>query len=369
MPDRRIHLLNRLCDRLLLEREPRLSLLFFVSRPRPAVGGNSDGDYIPRMTREPNDEPNPLDLSPADMTALRACTLCPRRCRADRASTDLGYCATGTAPAVSSICAHRGEEPAISGRRGICNIFFAHCNLQCIYCQNHQISSNRTPVARFERNLAGIVAEVEMILDAGARGVGFVSPSHSLRQMRAIMHALRAGGRDDPFVFNTNAYDHESAIRDLAGDIDVYLPDLKYMDGRLAAAYSDAPDYVPIATSALREMYRQKGAELRLDGEGTARNGLIIRHLVLPGHVENSKAVLRFIAENLSPEVHISLMSQYHQTPAVADHPVLGRRLHPEEYEEVLDEFESLGFSRGWAQELASADHYRPDFRNQHPFE
>jgi putative pyruvate formate lyase activating enzyme len=141
------------------------------------------------------------------------------------------------------------------------------------------------------------------------------------------------------------------------------------MDAALAKEFSVASDYVEVATEALRAMYAQTGSEIDLDEEGSIVRGLIIRHLVLPGYVENSKEVLRWIARELSPDVHISLMSQYHPTPAVARHPKLGRCLYREEYEEVVDEFERLGFYRGWVQELDSPASYRPDFEKDHPFE
>ena len=141
------------------------------------------------------------------------------------------------------------------------------------------------------------------------------------------------------------------------------------MDNRLAKAYSDTPDYVEVATATLREMFRQKGANILLDNDENVEFGMIIRHLVLPGQVENSKAALRFIAEELSPDVHVSLMAQYHPTPAVATHPRLGRLLHADEYDEVLEEFDRLGLHRGWIQQLDSPANYRPDFEFDHPFE
>jgi len=297
------------------------------------------------------------------------CTLCPRGCGADRVHGELGYCEVGTELPISSICCHMGEEPVLSGKHGICNIFFAHCNLQCIYCQNHQISSNRRSTSSVTMSLVEAVRQIEEILDNGARGVGFVSPSHCLAQMRMIMQALSERGRHPTYVYNTNSYDLAETISSLEADIDVYLPDMKYMDNGLAHEYSDVTDYVEVAGAAVREMYRQRGAEIKLDDEGHITRGLIIRHLVLPGHVENSVAVLKFIADELSPDVHISLMSQYHPTPAVQKHPILNRRLHPGEYEQVLDEFERLGFHRGWVQDISSPSHYLPDFDKQHPFE
>jgi len=300
---------------------------------------------------------------------LSDCTCCPRDCHVDRINGEHGFCHSGAGLCVVSICAHRGEEPVISGKHGICNIFFAGCNMQCAFCQNYEISRAECQTSESGTELVEIIRQVETILATGSKGVGFVSPSHALPQMKVIMAALKARGYDQTYVFNTNAYDNTEAIISLLDVIDVWLPDLKYMDERLGRLYSDAPNYPQIATAAIKEMYARTGAEIRLDDDDTIESGLIIRHLVLPGEVENSRTVLRWIAEELSPSVHISLMSQYHPTPLVAGHSRLDRTLRAEEYEEVVEEFERLGFYRGWVQELDSPAHYRPDFNRRHPFE
>ena len=270
---------------------------------------------------------------------------------------------------VGSICAHRGEEPVISGPHGICNIFFTHCNMQCVYCQNWQISRRDAAVLDSRFELQQIVTQVEAILDGGVKAVGFVSPSHFIPQVRVIIGALKSIGREPVFVYNTSSYDEKETIASFEDTIGVYLPDLKYMDSRLAGAYSDTPDYVEHATASIKEMFRQKGANIYVDDDGCILFGMIIRHLIIPGQIENSKAVLRWIAEELSPNVHVSLMSQYHPNPTVAGHPRLGRVLHPDEYAEMVHEFEALGFHRGWIQELNSPQNYRPDFTQDHPFE
>jgi putative pyruvate formate lyase activating enzyme len=300
---------------------------------------------------------------------LADCVCCPRNCHARRLDGELGYCRTGASFSIGSICVHHGEEPVISGTRGICNVFFTRCNMQCLYCQNYQISRNRSPIIEYPLQLADVVERIERILDTGVKCVGFVSPSHCVPQMKAIIRALGARGRRPTYLMNTNAYDKVDTLRSLEDLMDVYLPDLKYMDAELAARYSDAGDYPEVAAQALKEMCRQKGAEIVLDDEGCVRRGLIVRHLILPGHVENAKRCLQFVARHLSPSVHVSLLAQYCPTPAVAGHPLLGRRLQPEEREEALDELERLGFYRGWTQELASADSYNPDFAQSHPFE
>jgi putative pyruvate formate lyase activating enzyme len=297
----------------------------------------------------------------------RGCETCPRSCRVDRAAGAGGYCRSGSALEIASICLHRGEEPAISGERGICNIFFSHCNLQCAFCQNFQISRNDS--ATRSMSVEEVVSTAAKILDEGATSIGFVSPSHMIPQMRSIVDALRAGGYRPIVVMNTNAYDRAATIASLEGVVDVYLPDFKYMDHSLALELSGAWNYPEVALAALREMHRQKGSNLALGDDGIASSGLIVRHLIVPGQVENSKAVLRAIAEELSPSVHVSLMSQYYPGPGVAGHPWLGRTITRGEYDEVLDELERLGFHRGWVQELESQETYRPDFTKPHPFE
>jgi len=300
--------------------------------------------------------------------SLSGCTLCPRECHAARHSQAFGYCQTGIGYHIASICEHTGEEPVLCREHGICNVFFTHCNMQCIYCQNAQISRNRGEVLGQYLTLDEVVDQIERILDRGVSIVGFVSPSHVIPQMRAIIARLEEHHRYPTYVMNTNAYDRTKILASLEGTIDVYLPDLKYMDGNLAERYSDTPDYPRAAAAALMEMFRQKGAKLLLAQDGSIRSGLIVRHLVLPGQVENSKQCLQFVAEELSPEVHVSLMSQYHPTPQVASHSELGRPLYPEEYEEVLAETDRLGLHHGWMQEMESHTTYLPDFSRRHPF-
>lgn len=297
----------------------------------------------------------------------RECEACPRSCRADRAAGADGYCRSGAGLEIASICLHGGEESAISGKRGICNIFFSHCNLQCVYCQNFQISRNDSSAKSMR--LEEVVRAAARLLDEGVASVGFVSPSHMIPQMRSIVEALRASGLRPIVVMNTNAYDRADTIASLEDIVDVYLPDLKYMDHSLALELSGAWNYPEVALAALREMHRQKGSELALGDDGVASSGLIVRHLILPGHAENSKAVLRAIAEELSSSVHVSLMSQYYPPPGIAGHPWLGRTITRGEYDEVLDELERLGFHRGWVQELESQETYRPDFTKPNPFE
>jgi putative pyruvate formate lyase activating enzyme len=304
-----------------------------------------------------------------DYSTLASCTLCPRECSVNRFRGADGYCGTDAGFNIASICIHRGEEPPISGPSGICNIFFAGCNLRCIYCQNNDISRTCSDMKRFSMESDSVLDQVEAILDKGIKTVGFVSPSHSVPQMKAIIKGLNKRGREPVIVYNTNSYDKQSVLREIEGLIDVWLPDLKYVTDSISASYSDAYNYPEVAVKALKEMYYQKGSKLHLDDDGSAVQGLMIRHLVLPGHSEESKSVLRRIAEELSTGVSISLMSQYHPTLEVRGHKVLDRPLYAEEYHSVAEEMVRLGFRNGWCQDPESFDNYLPDFSKEHPFE
>jgi len=301
---------------------------------------------------------------------LKNCTVCPRACMANRLAGERGYCNSGAGFYVSSVCIHRGEEPPVSGKYGICNIFFTNCNLQCTYCQNHQISLNTIDHSPDSITLENLIGQITSILNTGINSVGFVSPTHFIPQVKVIVHVLRNLGYRPVFVYNSNGYDSVNELKKLEGFIDVYLPDFKYTDSMLSDEYSGAEDYPQVALNAIMEMYRQVGGELVIDPNGYAQKGLIIRHLVLPGAVSNSLEVLRTIATKISPEISVSLMSQYYPNYKVASHQHLGRTLHQMEYNKVVEEMEKLGMENGWIQDLDSYDNYRPDFcKKNHPFE
>lgn len=300
---------------------------------------------------------------------LSHCTLCPRECGVNRFEDGSGYCGMDAGMNVSSICIHRGEEPPISGTHGICNIFFSGCNMRCIYCQNFEISRPVQEYGGHRWTLEETLNNVQRILSMGINAVGFVSPSHVVPQVKAIIRGLKERGLKPKTVYNTNSYDKAETIESLENLIDVYLPDYKYVTPATAELYSDAYDYPDIALKAIKVMYYQKGSVLHMDDEGMAERGILIRHLVLPGQYEESNKVLKSLAEEISTGIHISLMSQYHPTPSVKYHPPLNRELYREEYEAIVRVMESLGFRNGWIQDMDSHLNYRPDFRREHPFE
>ncbi len=302
------------------------------------------------------------------MNGLNNCTLCPRNCGADRANGEKGWCGLDDKIYISSICIHKGEEPPVSGPKGICNVFFAHCNLQCVYCQNHQISDNKVEAERFEKTLEETVGKIIAVLDTGIPALGFVSPTHQIPQMLSIIDELRKRSYNPIIVYNSNGYDKIESLKKLEGVVDVYLPDFKYGDPVLSYELSQADDYPEATLNAIKEMYRQKGSFLTVNENGYAQSGLIIRHLVLPNLVSNSIGVLKLIAEKISPEVSLSVMSQYYP-PRPLNPLYLNCRITEGEYNLVTDEMEKLGLYNGWWQEYGSHNNYRPDFDRAHPFE
>jgi len=248
--------------------------------------------------------------------------------------------------------------------------------MQCIYCQNGEISCRGT-----QGTLVSCDEACDAIIDLlplSENNLGFVSPSHFVPQMVSIVEELRKRGHNPTIIYNTNGYDLPETIRSLEGIVDVWLPDFKYSDDSLAGELSQAPDYSKYALSSLKAMIHQTGTTLHTDDSGIARRGIIIRHLVLPGFVENSLGVLKLIAEHLSPDLHISLMSQYYppdnilaenRQSTIENRQSLHRTITSSEYETVLEAFNALGFTRGWLQEYGSHKNYRPDFSKDHPFE
>ena len=289
------------------------------------------------------------------------CTLCAHNCNINR-NNNLGFCKIDSGIYISTICIHKGEEPVIGGENGICNVFFNHCNLQCDYCQNHQISSNSGDLQSFRLDLESVYSQIAAILDSGINTLGLVSPTPYISHIYELINLLHSRKYYPTVVYNTNAYENVQSIIDLESIVDVYLPDYKYANEEMAKKYSHIDNYPETALAAIKEMHKQKGSELILDEKGIAKQGLIIRHLVLPSQIENSKSVLMNIALEISSKVHISLMSQYCPIYKSDIHPEINRKLNPEEYDEVIDFMDIMGLNNGWVQELESAEHYLPDF-------
>ena len=277
------------------------------------------------------------------------CSICPRRCGAERPG---GFCGMGGLPVVSRAAPHYWEEPCISGERGSGAVFFAGCNLRCVFCQNYEISALRRGKEITVRRLREIFAELAA---QGVHNINLVTGTH-------FAHAIREAldpAPPLPVVWNCGGYETVGALRSLEGRIQVYLPDMKYSDPKLAGLLSAAPDYPQTAMAAIREMFHQTGPYV-LDDDGMLVRGVMIRHLVLPGELDNSFGVLDWIAETFRPgDVLVSLMGQY--TPNGYGGP--NRRLTAEEYQRVVQYMEALGLLEGYTQELASAEsEYTPPF-------
>jgi putative pyruvate formate lyase activating enzyme len=299
------------------------------------------------------------------LSSLEArCTLCPRDCRVDRTSGAAGVCRTGGQASVSHALLHFGEEPVISGRSGSGTIFFSGCNLKCLFCQNYQLSW------LLEGEPVTDVALADMMLGLqaqGAHNINLVSPSHVVLPILRALRIALGRGLDIPLVWNSNGYDGLEAVRALEGIVDVYLPDLKYRSAELSKRYSAAPDYFSRASEALREMSLQQPA-LDLGPRGTARRGLVVRHLVLPGAVDDTLVLLKWIGENLSPYIGLSLMSQYH--PCFKAPREIQRGVSEDEYRRAADSAMALGLDHLFLQPepFRPEDHLVPDFRKKKPF-
>ena len=301
---------------------------------------------------------------------LTRCNICPRQCFVNRVEGKRGVCRTGVLPIVSTICAHRGEEPALSGTRGSGTIFFGNCNMSCVYCQNYQISQDPEGQRTNEISCTELAKHMVHLQEhLHCHNVNLVSPSHLVPQIaRAVLEAIPMGLRV-PLVYNTGGYDFLETVKQLDGIIDIYLPDLRYASDRWAMRYSHAPMYVRSARAAITEMYRQVG-DLKLDDDGVAVKGVIVRHLILPGKLAGSEDSLAWLAAEVSPTITVSIMSQYFPTHKAKEVPELSKTITAEEYSSVVKTLERLGMENGWLQQMGADSNYRPDFdRDQHPFE
>jgi putative pyruvate formate lyase activating enzyme len=298
---------------------------------------------------------------------LAHCECCPRRCGINRLEGKTGFCRIGAEARISHAGLHFGEEPPISGTRGSGTIFCAGCNLRCVFCQNHQISQEFRSDQTETLTADALAAEMLRLQAAGAHNINLVSPSHVIFQAADAVVLAKAEGLTIPIVYNSNGYDSVDALRQISGLVDIYLPDIKYFSNDLAKRYSSAGDYADVIAAVLAEMFRQVG-HLELDESGIARRGLLVRHLVLPGCVEDSRCCLALLAR-LSPSIHVSIMSQYSPQYHAAKYPEINRPLAKREYNQVTDYALELGLENAFIQKFDSRDTYLPDFNRERPFE
>ncbi len=273
---------------------------------------------------------------------LAHCDLCPRACGVDRTAGERGVCGAGAAAEVASWGPHFGEEPPLVGRRGSGTVFFAHCGLRCCFCQNHEISFGGADALS-----AGELALVMLRLQAlGCHNVNFVTPTHYLPQILAAVEAAAARGLEIPLVWNCGGYEAPGALALLEGIVDVYMPDVKFADAAPARRFCGAPDYFDAARGAVREMHRQVG-DLEIGPEGTARRGLLVRHLVLPGGLAGTERVAAFLADEISRETWVNVMDQYRPCHRAREFPELARRVTPAEHAAAVAAARRAGLHRG----------------------
>jgi len=281
---------------------------------------------------------------------LEDCTVCPRACHVDRTAGETGFCRTGALAQVTSFGPHFGEEPELVGRGGSGTIFMSHCNLACEFCQNYEISQCRDGKEVGAEDLAAMMLSLQR---QGCHNINFVTPSHVVPQILAALVVAAEKGLCVPLVYNSGGYDSLETLRLLDGVFDIYMPDAKYGSNAIAKALSHAPDYVDINQEALREMHRQVGDLLVLDG--IAVRGLIIRHLVLPGDLAGTCEVMQFIAGGLSTDSYVNVMAQYrpmwHAMEVAGKDPAyreLRRRITSQEYRQAIDWARESGLYRGF---------------------
>ena len=281
-----------------------------------------------------------------------ACTLCPRRCGADRAAGEKGFCGETVALRVGRAGLHLWEEPCITGKSGSGTVFFAGCTLRCVYCQNHELLRSGAGILTGEDRLVSIFFE---LAEKGASNINLVTPDHFIPQIVPAVRIARENGLSLPFVWNLSGYETVEQIRMIGDCADVYLTDLKYLDPELAAKYSYAPDYPETAKAALAEMVRRRPF-LQYDADGLLREGVIVRHLLLPSHVNASKAVLRYLHDTYDSRILVSIMNQYTPRPGIeTEYPELERRVTKREYDRLVDYAISLGMENAFIQEGPTA--------------
>lgn len=266
---------------------------------------------------------------------------------------------------MASASPHFGEEPPLTGNGGAGAVFFAGCVMACRYCQNHAISQTDAGEEVSAGELAGVFLNLQ---DQGAENLDLVSPTHAVPQILEALDLAAGRGLRLPLVFNTGGYDALETLQLLDGAVDIYLPDAKYADDESAMRCSGVNGYVARNRAALKEMFRQVGT-LQFDERGVAMGGMLVRHLVLPNGLAGTEAVMRFLAEKISPDVHVSLMAQYSPKHRAPQDPAIARPITAEEYEAALDAFDQSGLENGFAQDVESVKHGLPDFDKDEPFD
>lgn len=289
---------------------------------------------------------------------LESCTLCPKNCKVNR-NEKIGFCGAGIKIRVALVSLHKWEEPCISGKNGAGTIFFSHCNLKCVYCQNFKISSQNFGKEISIERLAEIFVEQQQ---RGATNVELVTPTHYVPQICAAFDIAKTRGLNIPVVYNTNSYENLSTLELLRNRVDIFLPDLKYFDDDAAKTFSNAPNYFSVATAAIEKMFELVG-ECQFDSEGNLKRGVIVRHLILPNFRKDSFKILDWLKKNFDDKIFISLMNQYTPLFRAKDLKKINRRLTTFEYDSVVNYAVDIGIKNCYIQIGKTADEkFVPNF-------
>lgn len=293
------------------------------------------------------------------MKELNSCTICPHNCKINRNNGQIGRCRSGDKVKIALASVHNYEEPCISGKNGSGTIFFSNCNLSCIYCQNYKISQLGKGYELSVEELANIMLKQQ---EKGVNNINLVTPTMYVYQIIETIKIARKRGLNIPIIYNTNGYENVKTIQDLNGYVDIYLPDLKYYSNELSKKYSKIDNYFKYATEAIKEMYKQVGSPI-FDENGIIKKGLIIRHLVLPNHLQNSNHILKWIKENMPEDTYVSVMAQYFPTYKAKEDNLINRKLNKKEYREIEEFLYTLNLENGYMQELGEhEEEYVPNF-------
>ncbi len=290
---------------------------------------------------------------------LNNCMICPRNCKVNRVNGQKGYCRLDDKMKIALASIHKFEEPCVSGKEGSGTIFFSNCNLKCIYCQNYEISQENVGKEVSVERLAEIMIEQQ---SRNVNNINLVTPTMYVYQIIDSIKIAKEKGLKIPIIYNSNGYENVDTIKMLNGYIDVYLPDLKYYLDDIAIKYSDAPNYFNVATKAIKEMYNQVG-KAKFDERGIIQKGVIIRHLILPNHIQNTKHILKWIKDNFEDDVFVSIMAQYFPTYKAIDDDLINRKLSIREYREIENYIFELNLQNGYMQDLGNhEEEYVPKF-------
>ena len=294
---------------------------------------------------------------------LEKCEICPRKCKVNRINGEKGFCSAGDKIKIALVSQHDFEEPCISGKGkntgSSGTIFFSHCNLRCVFCQNYEISNEGKGKEITIERLAEIFIEEQ---EKKVNNINLVTPTMYAYQIIEAIKIARTKGLNIPIIYNSNGYESIETLKNLEGYVDVYLPDLKYYSDELAIKYSSAPNYFEIATKTIKEMYRQVGST-KFDEQGIIKKGVIIRHLILPNYIQNTKRILKWIKENMPKDIYISVMAQYFPTYKAKRMEKINRKITLKEYREVEKYMYLIGLENGYIQDLGDhEEEYVPEF-------